>query len=64
MKRLSLRDHAVVVVAAAQEAADAAHESLKYVHIATEKAEKAAAAATKAALQAEAEWPPYYCCPS
>ena len=63
-ERLSLRDHAVVVVAVAQEAADAAHESLKHMRFATEKAEKAAEAATKAALQAEAEWPPYYCCPS
>ena len=62
-ERLSLRDHAVVVVAAAREAADAAHESLKHMHIATEKAEKAAAAATEAAAQAEAEWRPY-CCPS
>ena len=62
-ERLSLRDHAVVVVVAAREAADAAHESLKYMHIATEKAEKTAAAATKAAAQAEAEWRPY-CCPS
>ena len=53
---LSLREHAVVAVAAAREAADAAHESLKYMHIATEKAEQAAAAATEAADQAEAEW--------
>ena len=60
---LSLRDHAVVAFAAAREAADAAHESLKYMHIATEKAEQAAAAATEAAAQAEAEWRPY-CCPS
>ena len=65
-ERLLLREHAVavVVVAAAQEAADAAHESLKYMRIATEKAEKAAAAATEAALQAEAEWRPYYSRPS
>ena len=60
---LSLRDHAVVAFAAAREAADAAHESLKYMHIATEKAEQAAAAATEAAAQAEAEWRPH-CCPS
>jgi len=60
---LSLRDHAVVAFAAAREAADAAYESLKYMHIATEKAEQAAAAATEAAAQAEAEWRPY-CCPS
>ena len=53
---LSLREHAVVAVVAAREAADAAHESLKHMHIATENAEKAAAAATEAADQAEAEW--------
>ena len=53
---LSLREHAVVAVVGAREAADAAHESLKYMHIATEKAEQAAAAATEAADQAEAEW--------
>ena len=53
---LSLREHAVVVVAAAREAADAAHKSLKHMHIATEKAEKASAAATEAADQAEDEW--------
>ena len=35
---LSLREHAVGAVAAAHEAADAAQESLKYMHIATEKA--------------------------
>ena len=58
---LSLREHAVGAVAAAHEAADAAQESLKYMHIATEKAEQAAAAATEAADQAEAEWRPYGC---
>ena len=58
---LSLREHAVGAVAAAREAAAAAHESLKYMHIATEKAEQAAAAATEAADQAEAEWRPYGC---
>ena len=58
---LSLREHAVGAVAAAHEAADAAQESLKYMHIATEKAEQAAAAATEAADQAEAAWRPYGC---
>ena len=36
---LSLREHAVVAVAAAREAADAAHKSLKHMHIATESRE-------------------------